>query len=123
MPHTTSLTISRQNDVTVIGLKSDRVRLGMYNLTNADEVLQATQNANPPLIVVDLSKAVSVTSSFFMFLARIHLSLKNRDGARFAVSGLAPHSERAIKAAHLDQLWEIFESTDEAVRALSGHPS
>jgi anti-anti-sigma regulatory factor len=92
----------------------------MYNLTNADEVLQAAQNADPPLIVVDLSKAVSVTSSFFMFLARIHRPLSLRDGARLAVSGLAPHCARAIKVAHFDQLWEIFESKDEAVRALSG---
>jgi anti-anti-sigma regulatory factor len=120
MSRSTSLIISKQNDVTVIGLKSECAQLGLYNLINPGEVLEAAQNADPPLVVVDLSKAASITSSFLMFLVRASRRVNPLDERRFAVSGLTRQCALAFKAARFEQLWELFDSKDEAVRALSG---
>jgi anti-anti-sigma regulatory factor len=114
-----SLAISKRNGVTVVALQSECDRLSMYSLTNADEVLAAAENAAPPLIVFDLLKTSSVTSTFLMFLTRVWRRLKPCENARFALSGLTPHCAYAIKATHLDSVWETFHTIDEAIESLS----
>ena len=115
-----TFSISKQDGVTVIGLKSDVDHLSTHNVANLDEVREAVENADPPLFVVDLSRTTFLSSAFLMFLVQAWHLFETRDGARFAVGGLSSHSAQIIELMHLNRAWEVFDSADEAVRALSG---
>jgi len=43
-------------------------------------------------------------------------------GARFALCSLRPHCREVIGTARLDTLWPIYDTRDEAVRALTDNP-
>lgn len=120
MANSTSLTVSKQNNVTVITARSHSGSLDAESIPNLYEILELVQDADPPIVVFDLLHA-AVTSSFLGFLVQVWHRLRLRDGWRFAVAGMAPSSVSAFKSTRFDQLWETFDSTDEAVRAMSAN--
>lgn len=121
--------ISKPRGVTV-------VRLGdgydAIDETNVEEVngflLDLAQTADPPSLVIDLSRITFFASSFIEALFRVWNRL-NRRGGRFALCGLTEYCAEVLRVARLDTLWDIFPDVESAVEVLAdtgsetaGHP-
>ena len=89
------------------------------NLDHVKEVvLHAAQSADPPWVVVDLSHITFFSSSFIEVLFRAWNRLNARDGGKFSICGLSPYCAEVLQITHLDQVWQIDDSREDAVRAM-----
>ena len=119
------MTISRspdiftQNGITVISLGPEYENLDEPGLKGLKEmVLDVAHSADPPLVILDLSHTKFFGSAFIEILFRAWNHLKGRDGGQFCISGLTPYCKEVIEVTHLDELWKIFDTLNDAVAAL-----
>lgn len=121
MPNSRAPEITKQNRVTVIALGPEYDSLDEHGLDDLKDVmLDVSQTADPPLVVLDLSHTKFFGSAFIEILFRTWNRLNARDGGRFAISGLTEYCREVIEVTHLNRLWEFFDTCDEAVTALAG---
>ncbi len=85
-----------------------------------DSLIEMADGAKQPLIVLDLSNTQFFGSSFIEVLFRLWTKLQSRGGGKFAICGLTPHCLDVLKITHLDTLWRLTPTREEAVRALAG---
>ena len=112
--------ISKQGDVTVVTLGTEYENLNEDVLDGVQGViLDVTRTADPPLVVIDLSNTIFFGSAFLALLFRGWHRIGEREGGRFAISGLTPDCAEVLSVTHLDQLWDVYPSRDEAVNALA----
>jgi len=112
--------VSRREGVTVVSLGPEFENLDEHDLDELSSViLDVADNADPRLIVVDLSHTQYFGSAFIAVLFRAWNRVKNEEGGRFCISGLTPYCREVIEVTHLDRLWTLFDSTDQAVAAIS----
>lgn len=83
-----------------------------------DSLIEIAVEADPPVVVLDLSQTQFFGSSFIEVLFRVWNRLQGRSG-RFAICGLTPHCLDVLKITHLDTLWPLMPTRDEAVAAVS----
>lgn len=111
--------ISTKDGVTIISLGPEYESLDEPGLEGLkDTVLEVTRDADPPLVVLDLSHTKFFGSAFIEILFRAWNRLKGREGGVFCISGLTPYCLEVIEVTHLDQLWNIYDTLDEAVAAM-----
>ena len=111
--------ITRENDVTVVALGPEYDTLDEPVLDEVREaILQAAEQADPPLVVLDLSHTRFFGSAFIEILFRAWNRLQSRRNGRFCLSGLTPHCREVVEVTHLDQIWDIVDTRDEAVQLL-----
>ena len=84
-----------------------------------ESLIDLAGEADPPIIVLDLSHTRFFGSSFIEVLFRLWTRLQGRAGGTFVICGLTPHCLDVLKITHLDTLWRLFATRDEAVQALS----
>lgn len=84
-----------------------------------ETLLEIANDANPPLVVLDLSHTSFFGSSFIEVLFQLWTRLQAKPGGGFSICGLTPHCLDVLKVTHLDTLWRLFPSRDEAVASLS----
>lgn len=124
MSNDNSVQVTREDDVTVIALGPEYENLDEHLLDEhlldelREEILKLTDEAEPPLVVLDLSHTKFFGSAFIEILFRTWKRLNERDGGKFAISGLTPYCREVIEITHLNQLWSVFDSRVEAVAAL-----
>ena len=112
--------VTNQSGVTVISLGPEYENLDEHTLDEVREViLKATSEADPPLVVLDLSHTKFFGSAFIEILFRAWTRVTGREGGKFSISGLTPYCAEVIEVTHLDRLWAIYKTRDEAVRALA----
>lgn len=112
--------IQRHGDVTCIGLGVefetldetllDRVRSSLLDAVSAVPA--------PPRIVLDLHHTKFFGSSFIEVLFRIWNRV-NASNGRFAIAGMSPYCREVMAITHLDKLWTLTASVDEAVTVVS----
>jgi anti-anti-sigma regulatory factor len=108
-------------DVTVIGLGPGYSSLDERVLGGGlrDVLLETADDAEPPLVVLDLSNTKFFGSSFIEILFRLWNRLQTKPGGRFAISGVTAYCREVLKVAHLDTLWQVYATRDDAVQDLS----
>ena len=84
-------------------------------------LLDLTKDQADMRLVVDLSHTDFFGSAFLGILFRIWNRLSSGGGV-FALCSLRPHCREVIKTARLDTLWPIYDTRDQAVRALTTKP-
>lgn len=120
MTETSSPNIYQEGRVTVIALEEDYESLDEGVLTDLREViLKAVDEADPPLVVLDLSHTTFFGSSFIELIFRAWNRVEAKKDGKFVLSGLTPYCREVISITHLDELWSLYDSVDEAVEALS----
>ena len=82
-------------------------------------LLDTAESANPPLVVLDLSHTNFFGSSFIEILFRIWNRLQAKPGGTFAICGVTSYCLEVLKVTHLDSLWKLYPTRDEAVRSIS----
>jgi anti-anti-sigma factor len=116
MTEITSPRVYQQDEVTVIELGEEYENLDEAVLTDLRNlILKAVDQAEPPLVVLDLSHTKFFGSSFIELIFRAWNRLQARDKGKFVLSGLMPYCKEVIEITHLDQLWTLYDSVDEAV--------
>ncbi len=122
MPNST-LDIAEFEGVTVIAFG-----LEFQNLNNSyektldelgDMLVEVAHNSPAPLIVIDLPHTLTFGSVFLGVLFRVWLRLKSRQGGRLGLSSVSPFCCEVLEITHLDRIWEVFDTPDEAVRAFA----
>ena len=91
----------------------------VLDLGLGDSLIESAQEADPPLVVLDLSSTQFFGSSFIEILFRLWTKLQAREGGKFAICGLTPHCLDVLKITHLDTLWRLAATRDEAVSAVA----
>ncbi|MCH8830403.1 MAG: STAS domain-containing protein [Planctomycetes bacterium] len=110
--------VSQQDGVTVIALGPEYENLDEHLLDELQRsILAVVDEAKPPRIVLDLSHTQFFGSAFIEVLFRAWNRINSREGGRFSVSGLTPYCAEVVSITHLDQLWQIHKSKEEAVAA------
>ena len=84
-------------------------------------VLKAVEGANPPFVVMDLSQTKFFGSSFIELLFLIWKQLKARDG-NLALAGVTEYCLEVIEITHLDQLWPVCPTRQEALTKVRSTP-
>jgi anti-anti-sigma factor len=113
--------VEQRGSVTVVLLGSDFENLDEAVLDAASSViLDVSQSADPPRVVIDLSHTRFFGSAFIEILFRAWNRLNAEKGGRFCISGLTPYCREVLEVTHLDRLWTLFETADDAVAALNG---
>lgn len=115
--------ISVQDGVTVVALAGPEFEILNERTLDQlkDSLLEIAQNAEPPLLVLDLADTQFFGSSFIEILFRVANRLKNRNG-KFAICNLTEYCHEVIQITHLDSLWPVVDSREEAVRKVTEKP-
>jgi anti-anti-sigma factor len=110
-------TVLRESNATVLELGPSYASLDVKALTEFGEVLlsEATY-ADPPHLILDLSKTNFVGSAFIELLVRAWKRISHRGGT-MALCGAQPFCAEVLRAARLDSLWPSFPNRDEALNA------
>lgn len=120
MTETSSPQISVQNGVTVIALGEEYENLDELVLEELREaILKTADAADPPRIVLDLSKTKFFGSSFIELVFRAWNRVHAKPGGEFVLSGLTEYCREVIAITHLDQLWKLFDDVPSAVAAIA----
>ncbi len=82
------------------------------------QLLEAAAAANPPRVVIDLTFTTFFGSSFIEVLFRIWNRINGATGGKFAIAGLGPYCREVLEVTHLDRLWKLYPTLDEAVKAV-----
>ncbi|MBI1313787.1 hypothetical protein GC176_21045 [bacterium] len=113
-------TIVKNGDVTCICLGPEFENLDETLLDQIrDQLLDAAKNASPPLVVVDLQYTKFFGSSFIELLFRIWNRLNALPDGGFVIAGLADYCREVLEVTHLDKLWQMTATVDEAVALLA----
>jgi anti-sigma B factor antagonist len=111
--------VTREQGVTVIALGPEYEHLDDAELENLKGVLLNTAvEADLPLVVLDLSRLEYFGSSFIEALICVWKHLNARPGGRMSLCGLTANCREVVGITHLDQLWSVFDTREEAVRSL-----
>lgn len=120
MTESSSPHIYQEGRVTVIALGEEYESVDEGVLTDLrDIILKAVDQADPPLVVLDLSHTTFFGSSFIELIFRSWNRVQAKEGGKFVISGLTRYCREVISITHLDQLWSIYDNVDDAVKALS----
>ena len=113
-------TVEKRGDVTCIVLGPAFENLDEQTLDSIRKtMLEQAEQADPPRIVIDLSHTRFFGSSFIEVLFRIWNRVNGLPGGRFALAGLTDYCIEVLTVTHLDKLWTVYPTLDEAVEALS----
>lgn len=114
-----SNSVTRQDGVTIIALGPEYENLDDAILEELRKViLDGVANADPPLVVLDLSHTKFFGSAFIEILFRAWNRIEKQEGGEFCLSGLTPYCAEVIDVTHLNRLWSIYDTREEAVAAL-----
>lgn len=117
----TAPTIEKRDNVTCILLGEEFENLDEQILESIRGLmLETAADADPPRIVVDLPYTKFFGSSFIEVLFRVWNRINGLPGGRFSISGLTPYCKEVLEVTHLDKLWELHDTLDDAVAALKG---
>ncbi len=115
------MNIQRDGKVTVIqpGPKADSLSLDEEALQEfSATLLTQAAEAEPPLLLVDLSKTNYISSSFLEALVRAWKRVKDRQGV-MALCGVEPFCLEVLEVTRLNTLWKMYPTRAEGVAALA----
>lgn len=84
-----------------------------------DPLVSAALSANPPVILIDLEHTQFFGTVFIEAVFQIWSKIELLQGARLALCSLTEHCREVIDITRLDNLWELYDSRDEAMQALA----
>jgi anti-anti-sigma factor len=109
----------REQDVTVLQLDASYSSLDEKALEDLGEVLLAEAvYAEPPRLLLDLSRTRFIGSRFIELLVRAWKRVRTRGGS-MALCGVQPLCDEVLRVARLDTLWTSYATQGEAIGALT----
>ena len=114
---------SEQNGVTIVRLGNGYDAIDEVNVEPIMELLlDVADTADPPKLVIDLSRITFFASSFLEALFRVWNRLNRRKG-RFALCGLTEYCAEVLHVSRLDTLWDLYADPESASGVLGDSDS
>jgi len=112
------LTELRDGDVTIVVFGQDLKQLDEINVADiGHKLVDVASRIAVPKLILDLSLTDFFGSSFIEVLFRVWRKLNERPNAKFGIAGLQPYCREVLEITHLNRLWPMFDSRDEATKA------
>ncbi|VAX38436.1 hypothetical protein MNBD_PLANCTO02-1247 [hydrothermal vent metagenome] len=119
MPTSRAPQISQHDHVTLVQLGDEYKNLDEHSLEDISTLLlDLAKSIDPPLMVLDLSHTKFFGSAFIELMFRTWNKIKVRDGGKFSISGLSKTCREVVDVTHIDRLWPVFETSEEAIESL-----
>ncbi|OYW11773.1 MAG: hypothetical protein B7Z55_18925, partial [Planctomycetales bacterium 12-60-4] len=83
------------------------------------ELLAAVRAADPPRVILDLTRTKFFGSGFIEVLLRVWKELQHKPQARMILCGVQIYCREVLEITHLDQLWPIVATRDEALERMA----
>jgi anti-anti-sigma factor len=109
--------LSADDGVTIVTFGPDYRNITEDVIPSVLETLLAVAGGDTRRVVVDLSNTEFFGSSFIEVLFRLWRRLSEH-GGKFALCLSAPYCVEVLKVTHLDSLWPICPTLDQAVAAV-----
>lgn len=107
-------------DVTVVVFGPQHRQLDEVGLEEISrQLVDIAQSASPPRLVIDMAVTEFFGSSFIEVLFRVWKKLNTQPNAKFAISGLQPYCREVLEITHLDRLWPMYATREEALAAFA----
>lgn len=111
--------ITRHEDFSVVEVDLDYDELDEATLARfREQLVREAATANPPLVIVDLSRASFIGSSFIAVLIEAWKALRQRQG-KLGLCGMNDVCAEAIHVARLDTVWQTYRNLDEARQTMA----
>ena len=111
--------VVEQDGATIAVLGTEYDNLDTDQLTAASaQLLKLAKDADPPNLVIDLSRTRYFASAFLGVLFRVWNRLKQRGGS-MAMCGASDMCAEVLKVTNVEKLWGIYEERADAVSAVS----
>lgn len=115
-----AIQIERDHDVTVVTFGPTLQHLDEHAvIEHRDLLLSTVDDASPPRVILDFTNVSLFGSTFIEIIVRIWHRLKAQPDGRFALCGLSTHCLEVLQVTHLDSLWPICPTRDEAVQRIT----
>lgn len=115
---TPEVVVDRRVSVVSLGAGSQSLDEQVLDAGLRDALLEIADEADPPLIVLDVAQTTYFGSSFIEIVFRMWNRLRSK-GGNLAICGVTPYCREVLQVAHLDTLWKLYPTRDEAVAGLS----
>lgn len=110
--------VIHEQGVTVVVTGPSYTGLQLDALEELGQVLlSAAAEATPARFVIDMSETTYISSSFIETLVRAWKRIKNSHGT-MALCGVQPLCREVLHVAHLDTIWPIYATRDEAIASV-----
>lgn len=111
--------VTRVRGVTVYQIDEDYDSLDDEKLEQLSaQVLAAVETANPPVLLLDLTKTKFIGSRFLGVLIRAWKRLRDRNG-HMALCHVNDMCDEVLRASKLNTIWDVYAAREEAVQALA----
>lgn len=111
--------IVKEGHITIVALGPEYENLDEPRIDSiTDLLLQVAETASPPVVILDLSHTLFFGSAFIEVIFRTWNRLNHREGSKFCICGLSEHCTEVLEVTHLDQLWETYDTREQAIAAL-----
>jgi len=119
MTDTEPFDVAQQNGITIATFRQSFSQLDELTIEVVNRKLGELVTAlQPPTLLLDMSRVEFFGSSFIESVFRAWKRLQSRPDARFAMCQLQPYCREVLQVTHLDQLWTLYDTREEAVSQL-----
>jgi len=109
--------ITNLDQATVVALGPDFKNITEDIVASASNVLMTAASNEQPNLVLDFSDVEFFGSSFIEVLFRVWKRLQQRGGG-FALANVSIYCHEVLKTTHLDSLWPVCATVEDAVKRL-----
>jgi len=110
--------VTQQNGVTVLCTGPKYTGLENQALDElANTLLAEIARSSPPRIVIDMTRTEYIASSFIELMIRAWKRVKH-DSGTMALCAVHSYCQEVLRVSHLDTVWPIYATRDEAIRAV-----
>jgi anti-anti-sigma factor len=109
--------ITNLEQATVVALGPDFKNITEDIVPSASNILLTAAANEKPNLVLDFSHVEFFGSSFIEVLFRVWKRLQQRGGS-FAFANVSTYCQEVLKTTHLDSLWPICATVEEAAKRL-----
>ena len=110
--------IFKHSGLTIVEVDSEYDSLAVAQLEELGVLLlEAARQAEPPIMLLDLSETQYIGSSFLGVLMRVWKRLRDRHG-RLALCDANDVCGDVLRASKLDTIWDVFSDRATAVKEL-----
>ena len=111
------LNIREENGITSIDFETEYDALDEASMDRTRATLLDAAQHRAPRVLCDFSRTRYFGSAFIEILARAWQRVRAR-GGNMVLCGLQPFCKKVLLVANLDEVWDIYDSREEAIAAL-----